>query len=101
VPWIKEGWYTPEGLSSNRRVHAQIWPSLQECRDFWVSKFLDGKLPDDWDDSTCNWTRKDGDKETIIGIKEFETNKEWTEYMKDFAVEQEKSVQELTKRYLN
>jgi hypothetical protein len=100
VPWIKEDWYTPVGLGSQKRVHAQIWPSLEECRDCWINKFGFGKRPDDWDDLTLNW-KKENDKETIVGIKEFETNKEWAEFIKDHAKEEEKRVQELTIRYLH
>jgi Family of unknown function (DUF5906) len=101
VPWIKEGWYTPEGLGSQKRVHAKILLSLQECRDFWVNKFLNGKRPEDWDDLTLNWIKKEDAKDITMGMQEFQTNKESEEHMKDYAKEEEKRVQQLTIRYLN
>jgi hypothetical protein len=101
IPWIKDGWYTPEGIGSKQRLHAQIWPSLQECRDFWATKFLFSKRPDVWDDLTLNWNKKENIKEIAMGIKEFETNKDWLEFLKNWPKEEEKRVQELTIRYLN
>ena len=95
VPWIKEGWHTPNGLGSKGRVHAQIWPSLQECRDFWVTKFGNGKRPPHWDEFILNWENKESARDITSSINVFQTNKEWSEYMKEWAKEQEKRVSEL------
>ena len=100
VPWIKESWYTPDGLGSKKRVHAQIWPSLQECRDFWINEFGNERRPDDWEDLTLNWDKKEDSKDIVSTMQEFQTNKDWEEFMKEFSKEEKKRVEELTIRYL-